>query len=184
MNSSRKFYLSLSSILVVWHTKLDGSCQSRESWKLFFLRHERKLVTRRQLAFAGFQLCKMLFEKIICYWPWLWLWCYKIQVPSVIGPCSGSQYWNCLASVVWGWCQSDRYCDKTEIGLGGLGMVPIRSLFWQFRLGILGRTLKVVLPSACRVFSWRSLPMVLLLHCPGGCSRGSPLCLQVALALR
>ena len=33
-----------------------------------------------------------------------------------------------LASVVWGWCQSGHYCDKTEIGLGGLGMVPIGSL--------------------------------------------------------
>ena len=58
-----------------------------------------------------------------------------------------------LASVVWGWCQSDHYCDKTETGLGGLGIVPIRSLLSQFRLGILGRTLKVVLPSACPVFS-------------------------------
>ena len=48
----------------------------------------------------------------------------------------------------------------------------------QFRLGILGRTLKVVLPSACPVFSWRSVLMVLLPHCPGGCSRGSSLCLQ------
>ena len=36
-----------------------------------------------------------------------------------------------LASVVWGWCQSDHYCDKNEIGLGGLGMVPIRTLLWQ-----------------------------------------------------
>ena len=43
---------------------------------------------------------------------------------------------------------------KTEIDLGGLGMVPVRSLLSQFRLpGILGRTLKVVLPSACPVFS-------------------------------
>ena len=49
--------------------------------------------------------------------------------------------------------QSDRYCDKTEIGLGSLGMVPIRSLLSQFRLGILDRTLKVVLLSACPVFS-------------------------------
>ena len=48
----------------------------------------------------------------------------------------------------------------------------------QFKLGILGRTLKEVLPSACPVFSWRSQPMVLLPHCPEGCSRGSPLCLQ------
>ena len=39
------------------------------------------------------------------------------------------------------------------IGLGGLGMVPIRSLLSQFRISILGRTLKVVLPSACPVFS-------------------------------
>ena len=42
---------------------------------------------------------------------------------------------------------------KTETDLGGLGMAPIRSLLSQFRLGILGRTLKVVLPSACPVFS-------------------------------
>ena len=96
------------------------------------------------------------------------------------------------------------YCDKTEIGLCGLGMVPIRSLLWQklklasvvlgmvpnrsslsqFRLGILGRTLKVVLPSACPVFSWRSLPMVLLTHCPGGCSRGSPLRLRSSCPAR
>ena len=71
---------------------------------------------------------------------WLWLRWYKIQVLSVIGPCSGSQNWNWLASVVWGWCKSDHYWDKTEIGLGGLGMVPIRSLLSQFRLGILSRT--------------------------------------------
>ena len=78
-----------------------------------------------------------------------WLWWYKIQVLSVIGPCSGSQNWNWLASVVWGWCQSDHDCNKTETGLGGLGanqiivtklkvtsigglgMVPIRSWLWQ-----------------------------------------------------
>ena len=45
---------------------------------------------------------------------WLWLWWYKIQVLPVIGPCSGSQNWNWLASVVWGWCQSDHYCDKNR----------------------------------------------------------------------
>ena len=97
---------------------------------------------------------------LVFFLTWHWFWWYKIQVLSDIGPCSGSQNWNWLASVVWGWCQSDHYCDKTEIGLGGLGMVPIRSLLSQFRLGILGRTLKVVLPSACSVFSWRSLPII------------------------
>ena len=52
-------------------------------------------------------------------------------------------------------------------------MVPNRSLMSQFKPGILCRTLKEMLPSACPVFSWRSLPTVLLPHCPGGCSRGS-----------
>ena len=74
-----------------------------------------------------------------------------------------------------------RFSKLKLIGLGGLGMVPIRSLLWQFKQGILGRTLKVVLPSACPVFSWRSLPMVLLPHCLGSCSRGSPLCLFLLL---
>ena len=46
------------------------------------------------------------------------------------------------------------------IGLGSLRMVPIRSLLWHFRLGILGRTLKVVLPSACPVFFWSLLTTV------------------------
>ena len=87
-----------------------------------------------------------------------------------------------------------RFSKLKLIGLGGMGMVSIRSLLWQklelasvgpnrslmsqFKLGILGRTLKEVLPSACPVFSWRSQPVVLLPHCPEGCSRGSPLCLQ------
>ena len=83
-----------------------------------------------------------------------------------------------LASVVWGWCQSDHYCDENWNWPRWSGMVPNRSLMSQFKLGILGHTLKEVLPSACPVFSWRSLPMLLLPHCPGGCSRGSPLCLQ------
>ena len=62
-----------------------------------------------------------------------------------------------------------RFSKLKLIGFGGMGMVPIRSLLCQklelasvgpnrslmsqFKLGILGRTLKVVLPSACPVFS-------------------------------
>ena len=137
-------------------------------------------------AVQGFaiQICSVRRELTPAHTLWLWLWWYKIQVLSVIGPCSGSQNWNWLASVVWGCCQSDHYCDKNWNWPRWSGMVPNRSLMSQFKLGILGRTLKEMLPSACPVFSWRSLPMVLLPHCPGGCSRGSPLCLQSSCPAR
>ena len=59
-----------------------------------------------------------------------------------------------------------RFSKLKLIGLGGLGMdganqiiivtkLKLVSELSQFRLGTLGHTLKVVLPNACPVFSWR-----------------------------